>query len=141
MARRTPASRGAPGKPGKGKSKDATMTVVEHLTELRNRIIYSLIAVGLASVVCFVLFQHIVSFVVGPYQDATGQSGLIFTNPLDAFLTRLKVSAYGGFVLASPVVFWHLWRFVTPGLHSNEKRYAVPFVASSVILFLGGSVV
>ncbi len=128
----------------KGRSKAkvdaATMTVVQHLTELRDRIFFSLIAVILGGIVCFLLFNRIIGFMVEPYKDITGQEGLIFTQPLEAFLTRIKVSAYGGLVLASPVVFWHLWRFITPGLYAKEKRYAIPFVASSVVLFAGGAV-
>ena len=115
-----------------------TMSVVEHLTELRDRIFYSLIAIAIGAVICFALFDRIIGFMVEPYKDITGQDGLIFTKPMEAFLTRLKVGAYGGLVLASPVVFWQLWRFITPGLHPKEKRYAVPFVASSFILFAGG---
>jgi sec-independent protein translocase protein TatC len=121
------------------KTDAANMTIVQHLTELRDRIFFSLIAVVLGGVVCFLLFNRIIGFMVEPYKDITGQEGLIFTQPLEAFLTRMKVSAYGGLVLASPVVFWHLWRFVTPGLYPKEKRYAVPFVVSSVILFAGGA--
>lgn len=125
----------------KAKGSDAaTMTVVEHLTELRDRILYSLVAVALGAVVCFALFEVIIAFMIEPYEEATGKV-LIFTQPLEAFLTRIKVAAYGGLVLASPVVFWHLWRFITPGLYPKEKRYAIPFVVSSVILFVGGSFV
>ena len=56
---------------------------------------------------------------------------LVFTQALEAFMTRIKVAAYGGFVVASPVVFFHLWRFITPGLNPKEKRYAIPFVTAS----------
>lgn len=124
----------------KAKPDAPAMTVVQHLTELRDRIFFSLMAVAVGAVICFVLFEQIIGFMVEPYKDITGQEGLIFTQPLEAFLTRLKVSAYGGLVVASPVVFWHLWRFITPGLYAKEKRYAVPFVVSSVILFVGGSI-
>jgi sec-independent protein translocase protein TatC len=118
----------------------ASMTVIEHLSELRNRIFFSLMAIAAGSVVCFAFFGPILDFMVGPYKDVTGKD-LIFTQPLEAFLTRIKVATYGGFVLASPVVFWHLWRFITPGLYPKEKRFAIPFVAASAVLFIGGSVV
>jgi sec-independent protein translocase protein TatC len=131
MARRTKEKR---------RSDAASMTVVEHLGELRNRIVYSLVAIAAGSVLCFVFFGPLLDFMVGPYKQVTGKD-LIFTQPLEAFLTRIKVAAYGGFVLASPVVFWQLWRFVTPGLYPKEKRYAIPFVAASAILFIGGAVV
>jgi sec-independent protein translocase protein TatC len=118
----------------------ATMTVADHLRELRDRIVWSLIAVSVGAVICFIFFGPIIHLMVQPYREATGK-GLIFTQPLEAFMTRVKVAAYGGFLVASPVVFFHVWRFITPGLNPREKKYAIPFVASSVILFLGGSVV
>lgn len=126
---------------GRGKTKvdAASMTVVQHLSELRDRIFFSLLAVAVGAVICFLLFNRITGFLVEPYKELTGEEGLIFTQPLEAFMTRMKVSAYCGLVLASPVVFWHLWRFITPGLYPKEKRYAIPFVVSSVILFAGGS--
>jgi sec-independent protein translocase protein TatC len=117
-----------------------TMSVVDHLRELRDRIIWSLMAVAVGAVICFIFFGPIIHLMIAPYRDATGK-GLIFTQPLEAFMTRVKVAAYGGFVLASPVVFFHLWRFITPGLNPKEKKYAIPFVVSSVVLFVGGSLV
>jgi sec-independent protein translocase protein TatC len=125
----------------KRKSDAATMTVVEHLSELRDRIFYSLVFIAVGAVVCFTLFEPIIEFMIRPYKEANNGQVLVFTQPLEAFLTRIKVAAYGGLVLASPVVFWHLWRFITPGLYPKEKRYAIPFVTCSVILFVGGSVV
>src|SRR5437764_9855608 len=116
------------------------MSVVDHLRELRDRLIWSMMAIAVGAVICFIFFAPIIHLMVQPYRDATGK-GLIFTQPLEAFMTRIKVAAYGGFVVASPVVFFHLWRFITPGLNPKEKKYAIPFVVSSVVLFVGGSVV
>jgi sec-independent protein translocase protein TatC len=119
------------------------MTVVEHLTELRRRVIISLVAVALAAIVCFIFSESIIKFFVQYYKDAThGQrNALIFLGPLDAFLTKLKIATYGGIVLALPVWLWELWRFITPGLNPKEKRYAIPFVAASIVLFaMGGAV-
>ncbi|HLG00591.1 MAG TPA: twin-arginine translocase subunit TatC [Acidimicrobiia bacterium] len=117
------------------------MTVVEHLTELRRRIFVCLIAVALGAVVCFVFFGTILDVLLEPYTEITGKKSLIFTDPLEGFSTRLRVAGYGGLVLASPVVLWELWRFITPGLYKNEKRYAVPFLVSSIALFLLGGFV
>jgi sec-independent protein translocase protein TatC len=117
------------------------MTLVEHLAELRRRLLISVIAVVLAAIVCFIFSNSIISFLLDYYKAASHgrQKQLIFTGPLDAFLVRLKVATYGGVALAVPVWMWQLWRFVTPGLHENEKRYAVPFIVSTVVLFaLGG---
>ena len=119
---------------------DGTMSVVDHLRELRDRIIWSLIAVAVGSTLVFIFFGPIVHLLMAPYKSQTHQA-LIYTGVIEGFMIRIKVAAYGGLVVASPVVFFHLWRFITPGLNPNEKRYAVPFVVSAIVLFLGGTVV
>jgi sec-independent protein translocase protein TatC len=137
-------------KPKKKKEKvdpTASMSVVDHLRELRDRLVWSIIAIGVGAVICFIFFEPIIHLMVQPYRDATATKllpngkDLIFTSPLEAFTTRIKVAAYGGFVISSPIVFFHLWRFITPGLNPKEKRYVIPFTVSSVILFVGGSMV
>lgn len=129
--------------PRPARSPDAQMTMVEHLGELRTRIMISLAAVVVGAVVAFAFSNQIIDFLVRFYRDATHgkRNALIFTGPADAFLTRLKVATYGGIVLALPVWLYELWRFVTPGLNPKEKRYAVPFVASAIVLFALGAVV
>lgn len=119
------------------------MTVVEHLAELRSRLMISIAAVAVGAVVCFVFSNHIIGWFLEFYENATDgdRDAFIFTGPIDGFATRLKVATYGGIVLAAPVWLWELWRFITPGLNPKEKRYAVPFVVSSVALFLLGGVV
>src|SRR5690349_12175218 len=121
-----------PDAPGSGE-----MSVLEHLGELRRRLFISLLAVLVGAVVAFVFSKEIISFLVTFYRDATDgkRQALIFTGPLDGFLTRLKIATYGGVVLALPVWLYQLWRFVTPALDRREKRYAVPFVVSSLVLF------
>jgi sec-independent protein translocase protein TatC len=119
------------------------MTVVEHLTELRRRIVISIIAVTLGAIVCFIFSESIIRFLITYYRDATAgeKDALIFLGPLDAFLTRIKIATYGGIVLALPVWLFELWRFITPGLNPKEKRYAIPFVFSSIVLFALGALV
>ncbi len=119
------------------------MTVVEHLTELRRRIIVCIIAITLGAIVVYIFSLDIIRFLIHYYEDATDgeRDALIFTGPLDAFVTRIKVATYGGFALALPVWLFQLWRFVTPGLHQKEKRYAIPFVLTSVVLFAAGGFV
>jgi sec-independent protein translocase protein TatC len=125
------------------------MSLVEHLAEMRHRIIVSVVAVSLGAVVVFVLYNHVLDFLIEPYCKAQEHRGitspagcnLVITDPLEGFTTRLKVSGYLGLFLASPVVLFQLWRFITPGLHRREKRYAIPFVFSSVLLFCLGGVV
>jgi sec-independent protein translocase protein TatC len=123
-----------------------TMTLFEHLAELRQRLIIAIVAVAAGAVVVWFLYNPVIRFMLQPYHDflihhrakniTNGQ--LVVTGPLEGFTTRLKVSVYGGLALASPVVFWELWRFITPALHKNEKRYAIPFVAAAVVLFASG---
>jgi sec-independent protein translocase protein TatC len=122
---------------------EGRMTVFEHLGELRRRLIVAIVAIVVAGTVVFVLAPDIISFLVTFYEEATEgeRDALIFTGPLDAFATRLKIATYGGIVLASPVWLFQLWRFITPGLNPSEKKYAIPFVISSIILFILGGVV
>lgn len=118
------------------------MPVLEHLGELRRRILISLAAVAVGGVIGFVTYDAILEFLIDPYckldNRPPGPCTLFITDPLEGFATRIKVASYAGLMLASPVVLFQLWRFVTPGLNPNEKRYAVPFVLSSVLLFAFG---
>jgi sec-independent protein translocase protein TatC len=122
---------------------DPLLSLVDHLTELRRRVAISLIAVAVGMALAFVFANSVVSFLVGFYTDATHgrQRTLIFTGPLDAFALRLKIAFFGGIVLALPVWLLQIWRFVTPALEKREKRYAIPFVASSIVLFVLGGIV
>jgi sec-independent protein translocase protein TatC len=118
------------------------MTLVEHLGELRSRLIKSVLAVGAGGVVAFVLYPQILDLLIDPYCKILppGRTcSLVVTDPLAGFRVRMQIAGYGGLVFAFPVVAWQLWRFITPGLHPQEKRYAIPFVAASVLLFLLGA--
>jgi sec-independent protein translocase protein TatC len=102
------------------------------------------VAVVVAGTVVFIFAPEIISWLIRFYNDAAPKgtpNKFIFTGPLDAFATRLKIATYGGIVLALPVWLWQLWRFITPGLTRNEKKYAIPFVASSIVLFVMGGIV
>jgi sec-independent protein translocase protein TatC len=120
------------------------MPLVGHLTELRNRLLISAAAVSVGAIVVFIVFNHVLGFLVSPYCHTVGTGhscNLYVTGPLDGLSIRVKVAAYGGIVLASPVLLWQVWRFIAPGLHRGEKRYAYPFVAASLVLFLGGAAI
>ncbi len=117
------------------------MTLVEHLSELRRRLIISALAIAVGAVLGFILYGPILDFLSGPYKDITNGQNLIVTDPLEAFATRLKIAAWAGLFFASPVVLFQLWRFITPGLNPKEKRYAIPFIVASVLLFILGGVV
>jgi sec-independent protein translocase protein TatC len=123
------------------------MSLADHLGELRRRLIIALCAVAVGAIAGFFLYNWVLSFLLHPYcqaaehAKATLASGcnLLITDPLEGFATRLKVSAFLGLFFASPIVLWELWRFVTPGLHPHEKKYAIPFIAASIILFCMGA--
>ncbi|MGI9032240.1 MAG: twin-arginine translocase subunit TatC [Acidimicrobiales bacterium] len=117
------------------------MSLVDHLSELRRRLVISAAALVVAAVIAFLLYNRILDFLIGPYTSITHKKRLLITDPLEGFATRLKIAGWGGMFLASPVVLWQLWRFVTPGLHKKEKRYAIPFIVASLLLFLLGAAV
>jgi sec-independent protein translocase protein TatC len=119
------------------------MTVLEHLAELRRRLVISILAVTVGAIAVFVVSADLINWLKKPYCDAINSSDckLIYTNVLDGFVTRLAVAGYGGFVVAFPVVITQVWRFVSPGLQPKERRYAIPFIVSSVVLFALGVVV
>ena len=125
------------------------MSLVDHLAELRRRLIISVAAIAVGALVGFFLYNHVLAFLVHPYCQAIGHKRLnapggcklLITDPLEGFATRLKVSGFLGLFLASPIVLWELWRFITPGLHPKEKRYAIPFIVASILLFSLGAFV
>ena len=130
---------------GRGRAQGAeplSMTLIDHLTELRNRIIKVMLAIAVGGVIGFLLYNRVLHLLQDPYCEVSPkQCDFIVTDPLEGFSIRLKISAYIGFLIASPVVLWQLWRFVTPGLYAKEKKYAIPFVVSGVILFVMGAAI
>jgi sec-independent protein translocase protein TatC len=115
------------------------MSLGEHLGELRGRVLRILVAVMVGGVVGFVAYPQILHLLQEPYCQVARRCQLYVTGPLDGLSLRVKVAGYAALVLASPVILWQVWRFITPGLSRNEKRYAVPFVASSIALFGAGA--
>ncbi len=123
-----------------------TMPLVEHLVELRQRLIYSLAAVVILFFVCYAFSRNIYDFLVQPLADAVAANGehrrLIFTALHEAFLTYVKVSFFAALFISFPFILMQVWRFVAPGLYKHEKRAVAPFlVATPVLFFLGGALV
>jgi sec-independent protein translocase protein TatC len=122
---------------------DARMSLMEHLTELRDRLIKVVAAVVIGMVVAFALYDPIFETLIEPYQDSSKNSltdgALLATDPLEGFGVRMKLALYGGIFFAMPVILWQLWRFITPGLYAHEKRYAIPFMVSALTLFVLGA--
>lgn len=118
------------------------MTIWEHLAELRRRLIVAVIAFAVAATVAAVFYNWFLGVLQRPYCRAEPHHcNFYVTAPLDPLTLRIKLAAFGGMVLASPVVLWELWRFITPGLRPTEKRYAVPFIVASIALFLFGCLI
>ena len=124
---------------------DDQMTLTEHLAELRSRVIRAALAVALGVIVILAFYDPVLEFLRQPYDNLCQRRPDLVTNcdlfslgPLDGFNARLRIALYGGLILALPVILWQVWRFIVPALHSREKRYAIPFIVSSVVLFAAG---
>jgi sec-independent protein translocase protein TatC len=124
------------------------MTLLEHLAELRLRLLRSILAILIGSVVGFAFYDQVLDFLTGPYKDLCakkddlcipGSENGIVLDPLGGFSTRLRISTYIGILFAVPVILWQVWRFVAPGLYAKERRYAWPFMIASLLLFTCGA--
>ena len=116
------------------------MSFLDHLDELRRRIIWALVWVGLGFGIACVFYQQLFNFVINPMKAMLphGQT-LIYTEPTEALMLYVKIAIIAGILIASPGVMAQLWLFVAPGLYSHEKKMAVPFIAASSILFISGA--
>jgi sec-independent protein translocase protein TatC len=116
------------------------MSFLEHLDELRTRLIRSLLALVVGFLVACIFIPQIFRFIMEPLTAVLPNGGsLVYTEPTEAFFLQMKMAALVGLILAMPVVMWQTWRFVAPGLYSNEKRWAIPFVGLTTICFIGGA--
>ncbi|MDM7851679.1 twin-arginine translocase subunit TatC [Pseudochrobactrum kiredjianiae] len=123
--------------------------LLEHLIELRRRLIWSIVAFFLAFVLCFAFAKHLFNMLVLPYQWALDWAGmdrskaaLIYTAPQEFFFTQVKVAMFGGLVLAFPMIAAQIYKFVAPGLYKHERMAFLPFLIASPLLFLlGGALV
>jgi len=123
---------------------DPPMTIWEHLIELRRRMIVALLVLVVFVGISWEFRETLLSFLVLPFHDAWKAEGLPgnvtlhFQSPAAAFLGYFKISIYGGLVFAAPVIFYQIWAFVAPGLYAREKKFVIPFVLCSSLLFGGG---
>ncbi len=128
-----------------GEIEDKPQPLMEHLVELRSRLMWSIAAFFVAFVVCFYFAKQLFNLLVLPYQwavswadlDIAG-SGLIYTAPQEFFFTQIKIAMFGALIIAFPVIATQVYKFVAPGLYKNERRAFFPFLVASPLLFLTG---
>lgn len=130
----------------KDEIEQSSAPLIEHLIELRKRLIWSLAGFFLAFLLCFFFAKELFNLLVLPFQWATqwagldtGRVNLIYTAPQEFFFTQIKLGMFGGLVLAFPVIATQLYKFVAPGLYRNERRAFLPFLVAAPILFLLGA--
>ena len=118
---------------------DSTMSLGDHLEELRRRLVYALIGLVVGTIISFCFGSRIIAFIQAPYNELMPGRPLTTLAPADGFIGYMKISFIAGLIISSPWVFYHLWMYVAAGLYPNEKRYvhvAIPFCAA---LFIGGA--
>ena len=125
-----------------GKEPMPTMGFLDHLEELRKRVVYSIAIVAVGFGACWGYREHIYAIMQRPIVDALRANGLpeklVYLNPTEPFNLYLKIAALAGLFLTSPFVLYQVWMFISPGLYRNEKRYAIPFMVSTIALFSAG---
>ena len=121
------------------------MSIIGHLTELRQRIVRSLLAIALGASFILIFYDRFLSLLTRQYvnlcsrrPDFNCAGELYALGPIEGLSSRMRISGYGGLILALPVVMWQVWRFVVPALSNREKKYSIPFILSSVVLFIFG---
>ncbi len=131
-----------PFKRTKAPEREGEMTLLEHLIELRKRVIRSVLGIFLGCTIIFLFRGQIFDILKRPYCDyqteASNECEFLLTGPLDSFSFLLTLVGYGGLVLATPIVLYQMARFVLPGLYPNEKKALIPFIVGSVVLLAGG---
>jgi sec-independent protein translocase protein TatC len=121
-------------------SREGKMAFLEHLDELRKRLIRVCLAVAIGMAIAFVFINRIVAFVLAPMRHAMPPGAtLIYTKPAEAFSLYIDIALIAGTLLAAPFIMFQVWRFVAPGLYANEKKLAIPFVALTTAGAVGGA--
>ena len=119
---------------------EAKQPFMSHLEELRTRLIRSFIAIGIAAVASYAFSEEIFKFLTSPLMAGLPEGEkMIFTSPTEVIFTYIKIALIVGLLISSPYVFLQVWKFIAPGLYQNEKKYVIPFVVCSTVLFVGGT--
>jgi sec-independent protein translocase protein TatC len=118
---------------------DASMSLLEHLDELRSRLVRALVAYGLALAACWIFSEQLLSVMLRPVRrHLEGRGEIVFTNLTEPFLVYMKAAAVAAVFLVAPYLLYQLWAFVAPGLHRNERRLVVPFLVFGTLFFAAG---
>lgn len=112
------------------------MSLMEHLDELRRRIVHSAAYLAGGAIVAWIFREKLLFFLQEPLLKI-GKS-LVFTHPMDALNLNLQAALLGGAIIASPFILYQVWLFIAPGLYQRERRFVIPFMAATIGLFLGG---
>ena len=129
-------------RPGHDDIEASKAPLMEHLIELRQRLIYALIAIGIAFVVCFIFAQQIYNILIVPYQvarDTEAPIKFIYTAPHEFFFTQIRLALFGAIFISFPVIATQLYRFVAPGLYRSERDAFLPYLIATPVLFLIGA--
>jgi sec-independent protein translocase protein TatC len=140
----TPAAAAEPAPEGHDEIEASKAPLIEHLTELRQRLIYALAGIGVGFVICFSFATQIYNLLVWPYQVARGPGQkieMIYTAPHEFFFTKLKLALFGAVFLAFPIIAYQVYKFVAPGLYRNEKQAFQPYLLWTFLLFILGALV
>lgn len=114
------------------------MGILQHLAELRKRLLWSVVAIIIGASICYNFSTFIFDFFTVPFEKQFPIGVLIGTGPAEAFVLKIKLACFAGFILVSPFLFYQVWLFVAPGLYQEEKKLILPFILFSTILFLIG---
>jgi len=119
-------------------TREDNQTLVDHLTELRDRLVKSAWAIAITTALCFFFSEQLFNIVRHPIIAHLPEGGLVFTNPMDKFMAHMKLSMVAGVIMACPAWIYHAWMFIAPGLYAHEKKYSLTFVFAGILLFLTG---
>ena len=116
------------------------MSFLDHLDELRRRLVASALSLAVGAGVAFAFIDRIFEFIMRPlYEKLPAGSKLTYIEPTEAFMLYVKIGLLAGLVIAAPLIMWQLWLFIAPGLYAHEKRFALPFILLSTLCFVGGA--
>lgn len=115
------------------------MTFLDHLDELRKRLVYSVIALTIGAIICYILFQPLVEFIKWPLPQDLRSTELTVLGPMQMFMVRFKLAVIGGFVLTSPYIIYQVLAFFAPAMKETEKRYTFIILPLMTLLFIGGA--